>query len=65
MIGIVVGIIGIYGIKPVMADVIKYPTPENCDRLIYKDKNGMCYKYNTKVVNCDANENRLKSFPIS
>ena len=44
---------------------MKYPTPETVDKLVYKDKNGICYKYVTKEVNCDANESRLKSFPLS
>ena len=48
-----------------MATNYKYPTPNESDKLIYKDKNGICYKYTTKEVNCDSNESRLKSFPLT
>lgn len=65
IIGIIVGIIGIYFVKPEQNVVYKYPTPENSGKLTYKDKNGLCYKYTAKEVNCDANESRLKDYPIS
>jgi len=66
IVGIVVGIVGIY-YAPVMQQniVLKYPTPESVDKITYKDKNGICYKYSAKEVNCDSNEGRLKSFPLS
>lgn len=65
MIGIVVGIIGIYFIKPVQNIVYKYPTPDNSGKLVYKDKNGVCYKYDSKAVDCDKSENKLKDFPLT
>lgn len=64
LIGLVVGIIGIYYVKPEAVVSIQYPTPEKATSSIYRDKNGVCYKYETKKVNCDANEGRMKNFPI-
>ena len=64
LLGIVVGVISVYYVTPAMSTVIKYPTPQEVDKLIYKDKNGVCYQYTTKEVNCDANESRLRSFPL-
>lgn len=63
--GIIIGIIGIFFIKPEKTIIYKYPTPENADKLVYKDKNGVCYKYLTKEVDCDKNEARLKDFPLN
>ena len=63
--GLVVGVLGIFCMDPMKVPIMKYPTPETVDKLVYKDKNGICYKYVTKEVNCDANESRLKSFPLS
>jgi hypothetical protein len=62
--GIVIGIIIIFFVKTDKNVVRKYPTPDNCGKLVYKDKNGVCYKYNAKQVDCDKNETRLKDFPI-
>lgn len=63
--GVVIGIIAIFFINPEKSVVFRYPTPENSSKTIYKDKNGICYKYNSKEVNCDSNESRLKDFPLS
>lgn len=63
--GLVVGIVAILCVKPEQKINYKYPTPENAKQLIYKDKNGICFQYLPKEVNCDKNESKLKSFPIS
>lgn len=65
IIGLTIGIIIVFFIKPTKNVVHKYPTPENSDKLTYKDKNGVCYKYLAKEVDCDKNESRLKDFPLS
>ncbi len=65
IIGIVIGIIAIVFVKPTQNIVHKYPTPENAGKLVYKDKNGICYKYSAKEVDCDKNESRLKDFPLT
>lgn len=64
IVGLVIGIVGIYYVKPQQTVEMKYPTPESATVLTYKDKNGICYKYDVKEVNCDSNESRLKSFPL-
>ena len=65
MCGVVIGIIAILCIKPEQVVVRKYPNPENADKMIYKDKNGMCYKYKATKVDCDKHEGNLKDFPLS
>lgn len=64
-IGLIIGLIIVFCIKPTKNIVHKYPTPENAGKLTYKDKNGVCYKYTAKQVECDKNESRLKDFPIT
>ncbi len=64
-IGIIIGIIGVYFIKPTQNIIYKYPTPENAGKIIYKDKNGICYKYSSKEVDCDKNVARLKNYPLN
>lgn len=46
-------------------DVVNaYPHPANVEKNVYRDPNGVCYKYQSKEVNCDANESSLKAYPI-
>jgi hypothetical protein len=65
IVGIVIGIISIFFVNPQKSIIYKYPTPENAGKIIYKDKNGVCYKYAAKQVDCDKNESRLKDFPLN
>jgi hypothetical protein len=65
LVGLVIGVVAILMIKPEKEVVYKYPTPQNAGKVVYKDKNGVCYKYSSKEVNCDSNESRLKDFPLS
>ena len=63
--GLAIGFVAIMFIKPEQSVIFKYPTPENCGKVVYKDKNGVCYKYSTKEVDCDKNESKLKDFPLN
>jgi hypothetical protein len=65
MIGIIIGVIALIFVKPEKHVIHKYPNPESSDKIIYKDKNGICYSYSPKKVDCDKNENKLKNFPLS
>ena len=64
-IGIVVGILAVVFVKPEQKIIYKYPNPQTCGKVVYKDKNGVCYKYAAKKLDCDKNETRLKNFPLS
>jgi hypothetical protein len=63
--GVVIGIVGIYFAKPQETVIMKYPTPENSGKITYRDKNGVCYTYDAKQVECDKNEHRLKTYPLA
>ena len=63
--GLVIGVIAVLFIKPQMTVVYKYPTPDTVGKVVYKDKNGVCYKYIATKADCDKNESRLKDFPLN
>jgi len=65
VIGVIVGICGIWFIPDDKNIVYKYPIPDQADKMIYKDKNEVCYQYTSSEVNCDKSESRLKDFPLS
>ncbi len=62
--GVITAIIFEYVAKPEKKVIFKYPHPKNAAQTVYKDKNGVCFKYNVNEVNCDSNESRLKDFPL-
>jgi hypothetical protein len=63
--GLAIGIIAILCIKPEENAVHVYPHPDIAEKTIYKDKNGVCYRYRATKVDCDKNEDKLKDFPLS
>ena len=46
------GILYIYLAKPSYKKLIKYPTPETCGKIIYKDKSDNCFVYEYEKVAC-------------
>jgi hypothetical protein len=64
LVGIAAGLFLVFFYKVEPTYSYKYPHPSNVDGRVYKDKNGVCYKYNSKEVNCDSNEGTLKQYPL-
>lgn len=60
----VIGLILTYLLTPVPTLIIKYPTPENAGKFIYKDKADVCYKYAAEEVSCPTDESMIKEIPI-
>jgi hypothetical protein len=52
-ISLCVGICLVYIFSNQPEVILKYPTPETENDLIYQDKNDVCYKYKSKEVKCD------------
>ncbi len=64
LVGIFVGFVGLYYWKSKPGVIQKYPHPSNVEKNVYRDPNGVCYKYQSKEVDCDKNEGTLKQYPI-
>ncbi len=62
--GLAAGIFFVYILKPAPMVVTKYPNLENTADVIYRDRNGTCFKYETKTVDCDKSEDRIKPYPL-
>jgi hypothetical protein len=64
LVGIALGFIGLIYWKRSPGVIMKYPHPSTVEKNIYRDPNGVCYKYEAKEVDCDKNESTLRSYPI-
>lgn len=62
--GIFAGLIAVYFYTPEIRTIIEYPHPKESENKIYRDRNGICYKYSAHEVDCDSNEATLKDFPL-
>ncbi len=62
--GIVVGYLLLAFYKAEPRIIYEYPHPQNVNDRVYRDKNGICYKYSSEKVDCDSNEATIKPYPI-
>jgi len=62
--GLVIGFLFLWFYKTEPVVSYKYPHPNNVAGRVYQDKNGVCYKYTSKEVNCDENEATLRTYPL-
>lgn len=44
--------------------IVRYPTPEDSDNVVYKKKDNSCYLYKLKQIQCPSNCDKLVSEKI-
>jgi hypothetical protein len=64
LLGLFIGMFFVYILKPTASVIYKYPTMDNAGKVVYQDRNGVCFKYHADTVDCDKNEGRIVAFPL-
>ena len=64
LMGLAVGLFCVYILKPAAVVVVKYPNIDNAGKVIYRDRNGTCFKYDVEERDCDKDEDRIKAYPL-
>jgi hypothetical protein len=64
IISFAVGIFFVYIYGPEMKTIYIYPTPENIDKVIFKDKADNCFAFEQVEVDCPKDETLLGIIPI-
>jgi hypothetical protein len=64
LISFAVGIFFIYILGPEMKTIMVYPTPENVDKILFKDKADNCFSFEETEVECPINESLISQIPI-
>jgi len=54
-----IGLLLAYLLTPQPEVIIKYPTPDNAGKIIYKDVNDVCYKYKANEVVCPSDKSKI------
>ena len=63
--GLIAGIFLICTMRLKTKEIIRYPNPENVDSTIYRDKNGVCFKFKSEELSCEDNASAIKEFPLA
>ena len=59
-----IGMLFIYILGPEMKKIYIYPTPENVNKILFKDKADNCFYFEEENVKCPDNESLISSIPI-
>jgi hypothetical protein len=59
-----VGLFFIYVLGPEMKTIYIYPSPENVDKVLFKDKAENCFYFEEQTVKCPKDESQISTIPI-
>jgi len=63
-ISFIVGLFFIYVLGPEKKVIYVYPSPENIDKVLFKDKANNCFTFEEKIVDCPVDESNISQIPI-
>lgn len=64
LISFAIGLFLIYIYGPEMKTIYIYPTPENVDKIIFKDHADNCFQFDSYDVECPKNISLINEIPI-
>ena len=64
LISFAVGLFVIYVLGPEMKTIYIYPSPENVDKILFKDKYNNCFYFDEKTIKCPTDESLISKIPI-
>ena len=64
LISFAVGLFFIYILGPESKTVYIYPSPENVDKVLFKDKAENCFYFEEETIECPKNESLISKIPI-
>jgi hypothetical protein len=64
LVSLAIGILFVYLFQPELNVIYVYPTPDNQNKILYKDKIENCFKFNAEEVECPDDKTKIKNIPI-
>ena len=64
LVSLAIGILFVYLFQPELNVIYVYPTPDNQNKILYKDKTDNCFKFNAIEVECPDDKSKIKNIPI-
>jgi hypothetical protein len=64
LISFAIGILFIYILGPEIKTIYIYPSPENVDKVLFKDKANNCFNFEEEIVECPKNASLIEKIPM-
>uniref|UniRef100_A0A6C0IGB5 Uncharacterized protein n=1 Tax=viral metagenome TaxID=1070528 RepID=A0A6C0IGB5_9ZZZZ len=65
VISLIFGLVAVYMLNEgEMRKIYVYPTPENLEKIQYKDGTDTCYEFEQIEIQCPNNKNQISKIPI-
>ena len=64
LISFAIGLFFIYILGPEMKTIYIYPSPENVNKVLFKDKADNCFYFEEETVECPKDESLISHIPI-
>lgn len=64
IISLAIGLFITYVIAPKPDIIYVYPTPDNVDKIQYKDKSGTCFSFTYKERKCPHDNSAVQQYPL-
>ena len=65
ILSLAVGLFFVYISAPKSNVIYVYPTPDNINKIQYKDKGGTCHQFSTVEVACPKDKSKIADFPVN
>lgn len=64
IISLAFGLFIVYINNPSPNIIFVYPTPDNVDKILYKDKADACFKFDIMEIPCPTDKNLINTIPM-
>jgi hypothetical protein len=64
IISFAIGLFFVYVLGPNMKKVLIFPSPENVDKVLFKDNADNCFYFKPVEVSCPSDESKITNIPI-
>ena len=64
IVSLAIGLFFTYLSRPNMNTIYVYPTPENINKILYKDKADQCFQFQSQEINCPSDPSLIKNYKI-
>ena len=64
LVSFAIGLFFVYILGPEMKTVFIYPTPENVNKVLFKDKADNCFTFQEEIVDCPSDVSLISKIPM-